>query len=93
MAHLAEVDGISGAMMIPIITIDKSCPAYVGLKNFKEYKDKRLSNGPIEGINSRIKALKKIYCGYSNYKRFYKRVIYIINQKKDTNSSNNNPPA
>ena len=57
------------------------------INSFLKFKDKRLSNGPIEGINSRIKALKKIYCGYSNYKRFYKRVIYIINQKKDTNSS------
>lgn len=51
------------------------------VNSFLKYKDKRLSNGPIEGINSRIKALKKIYCGYSNYSRFFKRVIYIINKK------------
>ena len=52
------------------------------INSFIKYKGKRLSNGPIEGINSRIKTLKKIYCGYSNYKRFYKRVIYIINKEK-----------
>lgn len=48
--------------------------------SFLKFKGKRLSNGPIEGINSRIKSLKKIYCGYSNYNRFFKRVIYIINK-------------
>ena len=50
--------------------------------SFIIYKGKRLSNGPIEGINSRIKTLKKVYCGYKNKKRFYKRVIAIINKKR-----------
>lgn len=50
------------------------------VNSFLRFKGKRLSNGPIEGINSRIKSLKKIYCGYSNYNRFFKRVIYIINK-------------
>ena len=50
--------------------------------SFIFYKGKRLSNGPIEGINSRIKTLKKVYCGYKNKKRFYKRVIAIINKKR-----------
>lgn len=50
------------------------------VNSFLKFKGKRLSNGPIEGINSRIKSLKKIYCGYSNYNRFFKRVIYIINK-------------
>ena len=36
--------------------------------SFIIYKGKRLSNGPIEGINSRIKTLKKVYCGYKNKK-------------------------
>lgn len=50
------------------------------VNSFLKFKGKRLSNGPIEGINSRIKSLKKIYCGYSNYNRFFIRVIYIINK-------------
>lgn len=50
------------------------------VNSFLKYKGVRLSNGPIEGINSRIKTLKKIYCGYANYRRFFKRVIYIINK-------------
>lgn len=50
------------------------------VNSFLKFKGKRLNNGPIEGINSRIKSLKKIYCGYSNYNRFFKRVIYIINK-------------
>lgn len=48
--------------------------------SFIIYKGKRLSNGPIEGINSRIKTLKKVYCGYKNKRRFYTRVIAIINK-------------
>lgn len=53
------------------------------INSYLKYKGKRLSNGPIEGINSRIKSLKKIYCEYSNYNRFFKRVIYIINKNSD----------
>ena len=53
------------------------------INSYIKFGNKRLSNGPIEGINSRIKTLKKIYCGYSNYQRFYKRVIYIINHEND----------
>ena len=59
------------------------------VNSFIKYKGKRLSNGPIEGINSRIKALKKIYCGYSNFKRFFKRVIYIINKQKENSQKQN----
>ena len=36
------------------------------------YKGKRLSNGPIEGINSRIKALKKSIVGILISKDFLK---------------------
>lgn len=53
------------------------------IKNsFKKFDGKRVTNGPIEGINSRIKTYKKILAGYKNYKRFYERIIYIINSKK-----------
>ena len=53
------------------------------INSFIEYNGVRLSNGPIEGINSRIKTLKKIYCGYRDKTRFYNRVILIINKKDE----------
>ena len=58
--------------------------------NYKEYiinsfivfKGNRLSNGPMEGINKRVKDLKHIMSGYRNTDRFYKRLILIQNSKK-----------
>lgn len=50
--------------------------------SFIKYNGKRLNNGPIEGINSRVKTLKKVYCGYRNPQRFYNRVILIVNKKR-----------
>jgi len=52
------------------------------INSFIKYNNFRLSNGHIEGINSRIKTLKKIYCGYRNELRFYNRIILIINKKR-----------
>ena len=52
------------------------------INSFIKYNNTRLSNGPIEGVNSRIKTLKKVYCGYRNKQRFYERVILIINSKR-----------
>lgn len=49
--------------------------------SFIKFNGVRLSNGPIEGINSRVKTLKKIYCGYRDKQRFYNRIILIINKK------------
>ncbi len=53
------------------------------INSFIKYKGVRLSNGPIEGINSRVKSLKKLYCGYRDEQRFYNRIILIINSKKE----------
>ena len=47
------------------------------INSFIVYKGKRLSNGPIEGINKRVKELKNIMSGYRNSSRFYKRLILI----------------
>ena len=41
---------------------------------------RRLSNGPIEGINSIIEQIKINGKGYQNFKRFKYRVIYAINK-------------
>lgn len=50
--------------------------------SFIQIGGRRLSNGPVEGINSRVKTLKKLYCGYRNKKRFSERIIMIVNNEK-----------
>ena len=52
------------------------------VNSFVKINGRRLSNGPMEGTNSRIKSLKKVHCGYSNQERFYERIIYVINSKR-----------
>ena len=52
------------------------------INSFITFKGKRLSNGPMEGINKRVKDLKHIMSGYRNSSRFYKRLILIQNNKK-----------
>lgn len=44
-------------------------------------KPRRLSNGPIEGINSIIEKININGNGYSNFNRFKNRCIYIINKE------------
>ena len=41
---------------------------------------KRLSNGPMEGSNSRIKCIIKNANGYKNFDRFRKRILFSINK-------------
>lgn len=43
-------------------------------------KPRRLSNGPIEGINSIIEKINVNGNGYSNYWRFRNRCIYVVNK-------------
>jgi len=49
------------------------------VNSFIRFGDKRLSNGPIEGINNHIKEIKRIAFGYRVFKFFRKRIMYIIN--------------
>lgn len=51
---------------------------------------KRLSNGPMEGCNSRIKCLIKNANGYKNFGRFRKRVFFSINKNTPIKSKNKN---
>ena len=44
-------------------------------------KPRRLSNGPIEGINSIIEKINSNGNGYSNFDRFKNRCIYVINKE------------
>ena len=41
---------------------------------------KRLSNGPIEGANSRIKTILKSANGYTNFNRLRNRIMYSLNK-------------
>ena len=50
------------------------------VNSFIRFGDKRLSNGPIEGINNHIKEIKRIAFCYSNFDNFSKRILYIINE-------------
>lgn len=56
------------------------------IARWKEYivnsfTDKRYSNGFTEGINNKIKVIKRIGFGYKNFKLFRARILYIFNKK------------
>lgn len=48
--------------------------------SFHRYNGRRLSNGPIEGANSRIKTLFKSANGYVKFERLRNRIIYSLNK-------------
>ena len=54
--------------------------------------DKRFSNGYTEGLNNKIKVVKRVAFGYKNFDFFRLRLLYILNgkirgnSKKDRNS-------
>lgn len=50
-------------------------------KSNEVHTERRLSNGLIEGLNSIIEQIKINGKGYSNYERFKKRIIYVINKE------------
>ena len=43
--------------------------------------DKRFTNGYTEGINNKIKVIKRNAFGYKNFDFFRRRVLYIFNKK------------
>ena len=57
--------------------------------SFKIVYNKRLSNGPIESLNSRVKILLKNACGYSNFDRFKNRLMYSLNKNEPIIGYNN----
>lgn len=69
------------------ITID--VPVYDKKTNKTIFVKKRLSNGPMEGCNSRIKCIIKNANGYRNFDRFRKRVFFSINKNTPIKSKNN----
>lgn len=51
------------------------------IKNsFIKYNNKRLSNGPIEGANSKIKTILKSGNGYPNFNRLRNRIMFSLNK-------------
>ena len=43
--------------------------------------DKRLSNGFTEGLNNKIKVIKRVGFGYKNFEFFRLRILYILKSK------------
>lgn len=43
--------------------------------------DKKFSNGYTEGLNNKIKVIKRVGFGYKNFDFFRLRVMYILNGK------------
>ena len=50
--------------------------------------DKRYSNGFTEGINNKIKVIKRNGFGYKNFTFFRKRILYIFNKRLGGGSKN-----
>ena len=49
------------------------------VNSFIRFGERKLHNGYIEGINNRIKVIKRIAFGYQNFTHFRNRIMYIIN--------------
>ena len=49
------------------------------VNSFDRVNGQRISNGPIESVNSRIKVVKQNGNGYRNFERFKLRVLYSLN--------------
>lgn len=56
--------------------IDEICNSFVYLNG------KRLSNGPIESVNSRIKIILKNACGVTSFNRLRNRIMYSLNKNQ-----------
>ncbi|NCF00075.1 hypothetical protein D1151_13365 [Emergencia sp. 1XD21-10] len=49
------------------------------INSFDTYDGRRISNGPIESVNSRIKLLKRNANGYKNFDKLRRRILYSLN--------------
>ncbi|MCR5462641.1 MAG: transposase [bacterium] len=52
------------------------------INSFISFGDKRLSNGPIEGMNNHIKTIKRVGFGFKDFSLFRNRLMYIVNKPK-----------
>lgn len=79
-AHMAEEFASYGIRELSSVakTLRNWQPEIVN--SFNRYQGRRISSGPVESVNSRIKVVKRNGNGYSNFERFRKRVIYSLNE-------------
>ncbi len=84
------------------ICIDSDIPEFIEaagtISRWQEYIvnsfiDERYSNGFTEGINNKIKVIKRIAFGFRNFKILRRRILYIFNSKigggRNTKKSSN----
>ena len=55
------------------------------INSFIVIDGKRMSNGPMESVNGRIKRLLEDGYGYSNFKRFRNRIMFSLNKNEPIN--------
>ena len=55
--------------------------------------ESRLSNGPIESINRKVKDLKRLGRGFRNFEHFRNRFLYAARQEPVLNGSSNHTPV
>lgn len=48
------------------------------INSFNRHNGRRISNGPVESVNSRIKTIKTTGHGYPYFERFRRRVLYSL---------------
>ena len=54
--------------------------------SFNLVDGRRISNGPVEGINSRIDKILSNACGYQNFARMRNRLMYSLNKSSNPSS-------
>ena len=50
------------------------------ITSYDRYQGRRISNGPVESLNARLKTIKNNACGYKNFDRFRTRALYSLNR-------------
>ena len=54
--------------------------------SFASINSRRLSNGPVEGVNSKIEKIISNACGYQNFSRLRNRLMYSLNKSSKPSS-------
>lgn len=65
---------------VPIINMLETWEEYI-LNSFTYIEDRRVSNGPLEGLNSQLKKLMRIANGWQNFARFRVRLMHCYNNE------------
>lgn len=60
---------------------------------YEKVYESRLSNGPIEAINRKVKDLKRLGRGFRNFEHFRNRFLYAARQEPVLNGSSNHNPV